>query len=53
MKGITTGLRVEPKEVQQAIKTYYHIAGYNDNGIPYPEKLCSLGLEWLIEAAKQ
>ena len=52
-KGITTGVRVEPKEVQQAIKTYYHIAGYNDNGIPHPEKLCSLGLEWLIEAAKQ
>ncbi len=51
LSGIpTNGKRLSQKELSEAIKRYYWIAGWDENGIPKPETLQKLGLGWLSRA---
>jgi len=42
--GNKAGLSVNPQELQQAIKTYYGMMGWNEEGVPTKAKLAELGL---------
>ncbi|ADG83107.1 Aldehyde ferredoxin oxidoreductase [Thermincola ferriacetica] len=47
--GESKGSRVEPEQIQQAVKNYYEIMGWDhETGAPSPGKLKELGLDWLI-----
>jgi aldehyde:ferredoxin oxidoreductase len=47
--GPTDGVHVSEAELDQAIKTYYKMAGWNDKGIPTIAKLEELGIGWAGE----
>ena len=49
--GPTDGLKLDEEEIAQAVKRYYEMAGWDENGVPRPETLEELGLGWLEEGA--
>ena len=46
--GKTDGLSIPPEQLQNAIQTYYRMAGWDDHGVPHREKLEELGLSWAV-----
>ena len=40
---------IDPKKLQQAQKTYYHIMGWDEKGIPIREKLAELEINWAAQ----
>ena len=46
--GKTDGLSIPPEQVQQAIQSYYQMAGWDERGVPHNEKLEELGLSWAV-----
>ena len=51
-KGPTAGVAMTTEEFERARAVYYGLAGCDaDTGYPTPEKLRSLGLEWLASGA--
>ncbi|NPA30440.1 MAG: aldehyde ferredoxin oxidoreductase family protein [Chloroflexi bacterium] len=48
--GPTDGVHLTREEIEWAKDVYYRMAGWDENGIPTPERLRELGLEWILEA---
>ncbi len=46
--GVTDGMFIPSGELEKAIKEYYHLAGWNEDGKPSVTTLQELGLEWII-----
>ena len=46
--GPLDGKKLDFQEFQQALKTYYQMMGWDENGIPLKGKLQELELEWGI-----
>lgn len=44
-----TGKSIDPREFQKAVRTYYQMMGWDDNGVPRRSKLEELDLEWVSE----
>ena len=44
--GALKGRRIDPQEFQKALKTYYGMMGWDENGIPLDGKLEELELGW-------
>ena len=44
--GTTDGGILEREKVEALLDDYYKLRGWNEDGIPTPEKLKSLGLDW-------
>ena len=44
--GALKGKRIDPEEFQKALKTYYGMMGWDENGIPLDGKLEELELGW-------
>ncbi|MFN3741474.1 MAG: aldehyde ferredoxin oxidoreductase C-terminal domain-containing protein, partial [Anaerolineales bacterium] len=45
--GPTAGIALSHDEIEAALDEYYRLAGWTPQGIPTPETLASLGLEWI------
>ena len=45
--GKTDGVALTTEEIEQAKDLYYQMAGWDENGVPKPETLASLGLDWI------
>jgi len=45
--GKTDGVALTPEEIEQAKDLYYQMAGWDENGVPKPETLAKLGLDWI------
>jgi aldehyde:ferredoxin oxidoreductase len=45
--GPLEGKKIDPQELQLALKTYYEMMGWNEAGIPLRGKLEELSLEWV------
>ena len=49
-RGPLKGVALDPKEMKQAIGTYYKMMGWDPaTGIPTPEKLWELQIEWVVD----
>lgn len=48
--GPSEGRRIDEKDLEKAIKLYYQMAGWDENGVPTKGKLWEMNLEWLPEA---
>jgi aldehyde:ferredoxin oxidoreductase len=46
-EGTLKGRKIDFQEFQKALKTYYSMMGWNENGIPLQSKLEELDLEWV------
>lgn len=44
---------IDPQKLRQAQKTYYHIMGWDEKGIPTREKLAELGINWAAQYLNQ
>jgi aldehyde:ferredoxin oxidoreductase len=44
--GPTDGVGIPPDQFNEAVKTYYHMAGWDEQGIPSLEKLADLDIAW-------
>ncbi|MDH4246796.1 MAG: aldehyde ferredoxin oxidoreductase family protein [Deltaproteobacteria bacterium] len=50
LDGPLKGERVDPKEFEQALATYYQMAGWDpQTGMPTPSRLMELDLEWTAQ----
>ena len=49
-EGASKGQYIDPEDLEKAIKFYYEIMGWDENGKPTRAKLWDLKLEWLPEA---
>ena len=47
--GPLKGVGLDREAFERALKLYYQMAGWDENGIPLPGKLAELGLEWALE----
>jgi len=47
--GPTSGVAIDPKQLETALNHYYKFVGWTPDGIPTPEKLDSIGLSWAKE----
>lgn len=47
--GPTAGMALDREAMERALDRYYELAGWTREGVPAPEKLRELGLEWLLE----
>nr|MBP8673295.1 hypothetical protein [Synergistales bacterium] len=47
--GAMKGAFVPKEDLNKAIKLYYGMMGWDENGIPTEEKLLELGLDWLVQ----
>jgi len=48
--GTSDGVALTEEEIESALDTYYHVAGWDvETGMPTKEKLESLGFSWLAE----
>jgi aldehyde:ferredoxin oxidoreductase len=45
--GALQGKRIDREEFEKALKTYYLMMGWDDNGVPLESKLEELELDWL------
>ena len=45
--GILKGSRIEKQDFEQALKTYYGMMGWSQDGVPGTFKLEELELEWI------
>lgn len=45
--GPTAGIALSHAEIEAALDEYYRLAGWTTDGIPTPETLAALGLEWV------
>jgi aldehyde:ferredoxin oxidoreductase len=45
--GALKGRRIDPEEFKNALKTYYSMVGWDENGVPLESKLEELDLGWL------
>jgi len=45
--GALQGKRIDREEFEKALKTYYRMMGWDDNGVPLESKLEELELDWL------
>ena len=48
--GPSEGQRINPDQMARAIKLYYEMMGWDENGRPLPAKLNDLNLGWLVDA---
>ncbi len=48
--GPLRGQRIDPDQMANAVKLYYEMMGWDENGRPLPAKLHDLNLGWLINA---
>jgi aldehyde:ferredoxin oxidoreductase len=49
--GASKGNRIDEKDLEKAVKLYYQMAGWDENGVPTTAKLWEMNLEWLPEAS--
>ncbi len=49
--GASDGTYVTVEEVEEAKKTYYQMAGWDENGHPTLAKLQELGIDWIYQTA--
>ncbi len=51
LKGVgpTANTALDPQEFESALDLYYQLLGWTQDGIPTPDKLMELGLEWAIK----
>jgi len=47
--GPTSGIALTHEEIDTAIDEYYKLAGWNEDGVPTPETLKQIGVEWAAE----
>jgi aldehyde:ferredoxin oxidoreductase len=47
--GPSRGMYCPPQEFNAMLQEYYHLRGWDGNGIPTPEKLKALGLEEVLK----
>ncbi len=52
-QGPTAGIALDEGKVEAAISQYYELAGWTVDGVPTPEALDKLGLEWAVEYLPQ
>ncbi len=45
--GPTAGVKIDTAEFETALDLYYNINGWTADGVPTPEKLIDLGIEWV------
>jgi aldehyde:ferredoxin oxidoreductase len=50
--GSTDGGILEREKVEALLDDYYSLRGWTEDGVPTPEKLKSLGLDWVIKELK-
>jgi aldehyde:ferredoxin oxidoreductase len=49
-RGPLKGIALDPKKMKEAIQTYYKMMGWDpETGVPTPEKLWELQIEWVID----
>jgi aldehyde:ferredoxin oxidoreductase len=46
--GPSKGMYCPPEELNAMLDEYYHLRGWDRNGVPTPERLQALGLDFLI-----
>jgi len=46
-KGLYHGKRVPKKEFENAVKSYYRMMGWDENGVPTTQKLAELDVDWV------
>ncbi|MFW9998847.1 MAG: aldehyde ferredoxin oxidoreductase family protein [Candidatus Hodarchaeota archaeon] len=46
--GALSEVSIDPEKLKSAIKTYYKMMGWNENGIPTKAKLEELEIDWII-----
>ena len=47
--GPTSGIALKQEELEAALDEYYRLAGWTNDGIPTPETLKNLDIEWAAE----
>jgi aldehyde:ferredoxin oxidoreductase len=47
--GHLEGVAIDRDEFNEALRLYYQMAGWGDDGVPTPAKLAELGLTWAME----
>ncbi|MEM2137417.1 MAG: aldehyde ferredoxin oxidoreductase C-terminal domain-containing protein [Candidatus Methanomethylicia archaeon] len=47
--GARKGSRINEEEFRRAVKLFYEIAGWDEEGKPRIAKLCELGIEWALQ----
>ncbi len=45
--GPTDGMKLDEEEISRAVKRYYEMAGWDEDGVPRLETLRKIGLDWL------
>ncbi len=50
--GVSDGKVVNREDFEKALKNYYSLAGWDEDGVPTPAKLLELDLQWLIDKVK-
>jgi aldehyde:ferredoxin oxidoreductase len=43
---------IDPHKLEQARKTYYRLMGWDEEGVPKPEKLAELEIDWAAQYLK-
>jgi aldehyde:ferredoxin oxidoreductase len=51
--GKYKGEKIDPEKWEQMLDDYYRLRGWNQNGVPTPEKLKELDLEDVAESLKR
>ncbi len=47
--GALSNTALNPTELKKAIKLYYYMMGWDENGVPKEEKLYELNIDWALE----
>ncbi len=47
--GPSKGQRIDPDQMAKAIRLYYEMMGWDEEGRPLPAKLFDLNLDWLVK----
>ncbi len=50
--GALAGHAIDRHQFDHALRLYYQMAGWDEQGVPTPAKLAELGLTWALEGAK-
>lgn len=50
--GVSDGKVVKREDFERALKQYYRLAGWDEDGVPTPAKLLEIDLQWMIDKVK-
>jgi aldehyde:ferredoxin oxidoreductase len=50
--GPTQGALLEREKIDAMLDDYYDLRGWSGDGVPTPEKLKQLGLDWVVKDLK-